>query len=313
MQRKRGELVPIGEVVGGLDGPVTASPAASPQARRGFTLFDQVDVLVRASETDPEPGFIARWLMLCSLPRSNPGQRKEYVRRNGSYTLYMTAGGGCKLPFGNLPGCWGRGEFLRGNRCSVRLRWRASEVEAWLADRQARADEIAADRASAIATAAERNRSRPGPGRPVRRRGQIVKTRFARFAGPRLFLSDDPHDIIGEMLRFKSTDPPFEALAVTPPEAMRAILPMDRDVTPVGNNVDSEHLQHLRFENSPSTGSAPAASFLGFVSSQTKGGWMITAASIPARVWPVQVYPRRGDSLNPLFSMSPEGIEPSTY
>ena len=113
MQRKRGELVPIGDVVGGLDGPVTASPAASPQARRGFTLFDQVDVLVRASETDPESGFIARWLMLCSLPRSNPGQRKEYVRRNGSYTLYMTVGGGCKLPFGNFPGCWPRVENFR--------------------------------------------------------------------------------------------------------------------------------------------------------------------------------------------------------
>ena len=103
MQRQRGELVPIGEVVGGLDGPVTASPAASPQARRGFTLFDQVDQLVGASEADADLGFMARMMALCSLPRTNPGDRIRYKRVNGPYTLYMTAGGGCKLPFGNFP------------------------------------------------------------------------------------------------------------------------------------------------------------------------------------------------------------------
>ena len=41
--------------------------------------------------------------MLCSLPRTNPGNRKEYKRRNGPYTLVMTAIGDNKLPFGNLP------------------------------------------------------------------------------------------------------------------------------------------------------------------------------------------------------------------
>ena len=77
--------------------------ALTPQARHHFTRFDQVDRLVRASESDPEPGFMARMMTLCSLPRSNPGQRKEYVRRNGPYTLVMTAGYPYKLPFGNLP------------------------------------------------------------------------------------------------------------------------------------------------------------------------------------------------------------------
>ena len=102
MERKGDGLRHISEAFGGLDGLVDAVCEASPQARRHYGLFDQVDALVRASETDPEPGFMARWLMLCSLPRSNPGQRKEYVRRNGPYTLYMTTGGGCKLPVGNL-------------------------------------------------------------------------------------------------------------------------------------------------------------------------------------------------------------------
>ena len=37
MQRQRGELVPIGEVVADLDGPVKAIREASPQARHHFT------------------------------------------------------------------------------------------------------------------------------------------------------------------------------------------------------------------------------------------------------------------------------------
>ena len=59
--------------------------------------------LVSASEVDPDLGFMARLMALCSLPRSNPGNRKEYKRVNGPFTLYMVAGGGNKLPFGNLP------------------------------------------------------------------------------------------------------------------------------------------------------------------------------------------------------------------
>ena len=42
-------------------------------------------------------------MALCSLPRSNPDNRIRYKRVNGPYTLYMTAGGGNKLPFGNFP------------------------------------------------------------------------------------------------------------------------------------------------------------------------------------------------------------------
>ena len=76
---------------------------ASPQALHHFTRFDQVNQLVGASEADPDLGFMARLLALCSLPRTNPGNRKEYVRRNGPYTLVMSAGGLNKLPFGNIP------------------------------------------------------------------------------------------------------------------------------------------------------------------------------------------------------------------
>ena len=68
-----------------------------------FTRFDQVNQLVEASEADPDMGFMARLMALCSLPRTNPGDRKEYVRRNGPYALVMSAGGLNKLPFGNIP------------------------------------------------------------------------------------------------------------------------------------------------------------------------------------------------------------------
>ena len=103
MQRKRGELVPIGEAFAGLDGPVKAIREASPQARHHFTQVDQVNQLVGASEADPDMGFMARLMALCCLPRTNPGNRKEYKRVNGPYTLYMNATAGSKLPFGNLP------------------------------------------------------------------------------------------------------------------------------------------------------------------------------------------------------------------
>ena len=103
MQRQRGSLVPVAEVVSGLDGPVAALRDASPQALHHFTRFDQVNQLVSASEADPDRGFMARTMALCSLPRSNPGNRKEYVRRNGPYTLVMTSGFDNKLPYGNLP------------------------------------------------------------------------------------------------------------------------------------------------------------------------------------------------------------------
>ena len=103
MQRQRGELVPVAEVIADLPGSVQAIRDASPQARHHFTQADQVNQLVSASEANPDRGFMARLLALCSLPRSNPGNRLQYKRVNGPFTLYMTASGGNKLPFGNLP------------------------------------------------------------------------------------------------------------------------------------------------------------------------------------------------------------------
>ena len=89
-------------LLGAIDPPSVQVPARR-EARRHFTQLDQVTQLVGVSEADADVGFMARLLALCSLPRTNPGNRKEYIRRNGPYTLGMSAGINNKLPYGNLP------------------------------------------------------------------------------------------------------------------------------------------------------------------------------------------------------------------
>ena len=86
-----------------MGGPVKAIRDATPQAVHHFTRFDQVNQLVGASEADPDLGFMARMMALCSLPRTNPGNRKEYVASTALIRSYMIAGGRNKLPFGNFP------------------------------------------------------------------------------------------------------------------------------------------------------------------------------------------------------------------
>ena len=102
MQRQRGELVPIAEALADLPGPVKALRRDRPP-QRGFTLADQVNQLVSASEADADLGFMARTMALCSLPRTNPGNQHQYKRKNGPFELVMIAGADNKLPFGNFP------------------------------------------------------------------------------------------------------------------------------------------------------------------------------------------------------------------
>ena len=103
MQRQRGDLVPIAEALADLNGPAQTLRETSTPARRGFTVADQVDRLVGASEADPDRGFLGRTMALCSLPRTNPGNQLQYERRNGPFTLGMIAGLNNKLPFGTNP------------------------------------------------------------------------------------------------------------------------------------------------------------------------------------------------------------------
>ena len=103
MKRQRDGLVPIGEALADLPGPVQAIREASPQSSHHFTQADQVNQLVTASEADPDLGFMARTMALCSLPRTNPGDRHQYKRVNGPYKLILSRTGEYKLPFGTLP------------------------------------------------------------------------------------------------------------------------------------------------------------------------------------------------------------------
>ena len=63
---------------------------------------------------------MVRTLALSSMPRRDPGNRREYKRVNGPFTLGMIAGLGKKLPFGHLPRLlmsWVCSEAVRtGNR-----------------------------------------------------------------------------------------------------------------------------------------------------------------------------------------------------
>ena len=75
----------------------------TPQAVYHWNRDDQADALAAAREAEPDTGFMMRLLALCTLPRTNPGNRDKYIRRNGPFTLVMTATGTAKLPYGTLP------------------------------------------------------------------------------------------------------------------------------------------------------------------------------------------------------------------
>ena len=60
MERKLDGLVPVAEALTNLPGPAQALREAPPQAVHHFTVADQVNLLVGASEADPERGFMAR-------------------------------------------------------------------------------------------------------------------------------------------------------------------------------------------------------------------------------------------------------------
>ena len=119
-QQKRGGFVPIGQVAARLPGIDGRTRSMSANTRNHFTVLKQIDQLIEASDAEPDLGFMARLMALCSLPRTNPKQRTQYVRRNGPYTLVMNAGGvPARLPYGNIPRlllAWACTEAVRTQR-----------------------------------------------------------------------------------------------------------------------------------------------------------------------------------------------------
>ena len=100
-ERKRAEVRALASARAYLG--TAAADEPTPQAAFHWNRADQIAALVEARENPPDCGFMARLLALCSLPRTNPGNRTQYVRRNGPYTLYMSCTGSAKLPYGILP------------------------------------------------------------------------------------------------------------------------------------------------------------------------------------------------------------------
>lgn len=75
----------------------------TPQAIHHWRTEEQIDALVEAGQSDPDLGFITALLATCSLPRTDPGDMYQYVRRNGPFTLFLNRTGDELLPYGILP------------------------------------------------------------------------------------------------------------------------------------------------------------------------------------------------------------------
>jgi hypothetical protein len=98
------ELLPGFETLAPVLQEQAQTKAVTVQGRHHFNRFKQIESLYQIGEGgEPDMGFMTRLLTLCSLPRTDPGDRLQYVRKNGPYKLVMMAGGDNKLPFGNLP------------------------------------------------------------------------------------------------------------------------------------------------------------------------------------------------------------------
>ena len=84
-------------------GDTTPLPA-TPQGLYHFERGDQIQALVEARQSDPERAYMLSLLALCSMARTDPGQRQRYIRRNGPWTMIISAGGEKpRLPYGSLP------------------------------------------------------------------------------------------------------------------------------------------------------------------------------------------------------------------
>jgi hypothetical protein len=102
--QRAGDLLPGFEKLAPILKEAEQEKALTVQGRHHFNRYKQIDALVQIGEEQAaDMGFMTRLLTLCSLPRTDPGSRLQYLRQNGPYTLAMIAGAKNKLPFGNIP------------------------------------------------------------------------------------------------------------------------------------------------------------------------------------------------------------------
>ena len=103
MERKQEKLLPIGEAFGDLAGLVKACKRSRP--RRGATTAASIRWTPWCGPAKLTPNR-ASWRggrCFARCPGQTPAAARSTSRRNGPYTLVMTAGHPHKLPFGNLP------------------------------------------------------------------------------------------------------------------------------------------------------------------------------------------------------------------
>ena len=108
MNKKSGDnaLTRVSAILPGILDRVAPEPpskSVTAQSRHHYTTGKQIDALVAIAQNSPEMGFMTRLLTLCSLPRTDPGNRLQYKRETGPYKLVMIAGGDNRLPYGTLP------------------------------------------------------------------------------------------------------------------------------------------------------------------------------------------------------------------
>jgi len=76
----------------------------SPQARYHYTISDQLDGLVEIRGSDPWLAYTNRVLVVCALPRRDPGDKYHYHRKAGKAALSITSmQHGVALPYGIYP------------------------------------------------------------------------------------------------------------------------------------------------------------------------------------------------------------------
>ena len=96
----------------------------TPQAIHHWRQEDQIDALVEAGQSEPDLGFMTALLATCSLPRKDPGDAHQYIRRNGPFSLHLTRVGDELLPYGILPRlllAWVCTEVVRTQSPKLRL------------------------------------------------------------------------------------------------------------------------------------------------------------------------------------------------
>ena len=89
--RRISDLLPLADLLPGFEILGGEPPGAIPnsltvQGKHHFTRTKQVDALMGIGE-DPTPdlGFMGRLLTLCSLPRTDPGNRLQYKLQKVPY------------------------------------------------------------------------------------------------------------------------------------------------------------------------------------------------------------------------------------